>query len=520
MTNSSQQPKIKFKKRNKASFKKKQLRKTTDDVVATTNNENVGDKAIKTEDAPGNDSVVKVEEDAGDNNNHVGENEEEEEEPSALHTILAVERRRKLLGGGRNRGVDLMNLGKHTLRATPKEGSDTGEASAALAAAAGGVSQNKDLEERLKVNFAGGKLAGSNDMGGDDEGGILAKKHRKAMEDYIASNLTSKEGGAAADSSATGNNASSEGEGKKGGNRRASQEEKEIYAELLTSDANEEGDADGKEGDVGAGGAMMGGTGIAEVALPIDERIRALQATERAAMEHERARKARFGHGMGHGEDGGVGDGGGSAKSAAVEDSSSLAGMVPVNFAAGPGKRKRTQNDIEAQPSSNPTAQSSSLSKPSQSAPVISPIESSALPPSSSSYHNHSASSAGPSVRNSDVSALGASYSHNFQLHTREWATRKRDERENDARQEEMERAAEEAGDTEMSKARLGFEMSRRLARGEVVAPPPNSAVGDGGGGDGKGGGGGGGGGAPGNRHQSSDERVWRTFMSKQRNRR
>lgn len=41
---------------------------------------------------------------------------------------------------------------------------------------------------------------------------------------------------------------------------------------------------------MGAGGAMMGGTGIAEVALPIDKRIRALRDTERAAAEHESAK--------------------------------------------------------------------------------------------------------------------------------------------------------------------------------------------------------------------------------------
>ena len=72
----------------------------------------------------------------------------------------------------------------------------------------------------------------------------------------------------------------------------ASEAEKEMFAELLTSDNkgdNDNAPTGAEEGDVGAGGAMMGGTGIAEATLPIDERIKALKETQRAATEYERA---------------------------------------------------------------------------------------------------------------------------------------------------------------------------------------------------------------------------------------
>ncbi|KAL7549701.1 hypothetical protein ACHAWF_012959 [Thalassiosira exigua] len=423
------------------------------------------------------------------------DDDDDDGDGSALEAVLAAERRRKLLGSGRGRGVDASKLGKDARRSRP---TSAGGAKGGIDGDGGEEEdgdRNKDLEDRLEVTFAGGKLAGTNDMGGGDGGGVLATKHRKAMEEFIRRNLG--EDGAAAGGAGEAND-SSEG----GAKNPASEAEREMYAELLEGDDAKGGPAGtpaAGEGDVGAGGAMMGGTGIAEVALPIDERIEALKETERAAAEHERARKARFGRT----EDemppppanAGVLGGG------RTDGEPSLAGMVPMNFASGPGKR--TREDVGLLPVQDRT----SLPSATPSA-IASPYESSALPPSAKQA-TYSASSAGSSVLRTDVSSLSGSYAHDFKSHAREHALRMRDERraELDAAQA---REGEEDGPEE-SRSRMGFEAARRMARGEAAPPPPANA------GDGKGGDGGGG---RGRDSRASDERVWKTFMSKQRNRR
>jgi len=468
------QPKFKFKKRSKASIKKKQLR---------------GNNSSKVEDDTTNDNVVKKQSKADVENINTtttttidDNNNEEEEEPSALTAIMAVERRRKLLGN-RNRGVDTANLGKKSTKQTAITINDT----AAEDDTTAHNNNNKDLDERLNKSFAGGKLAGSNDMGGDDEDGILAKKHRLAMETYIKDNLNETKDG---DEKEKSNN-----------NNTTTDAEKQMYAELLIPESatTQRGNTPtkGSEGDVGAGGAMMGGTGIAEVALPIDERIKAMRETERVAMEYERARKARYGEGA---------DGGDRMpevnEKSTDTTASDFTAMVPMNFASGPGKRKRQDEVglVGIEDHSSSTTQT----KPKTSfiGPGYNNAGSSAIPASS-----------GLSVQKSDVSTLGASYSHNFQLHTKEWISRKRDERQLEIDEAEAKQAIDEGPTTnDGTDTRVGFEMSRKIARGEVNLTASAAAASrarnknewD----------------NKGRQHQSSDERAFRQFMSKSRNRR
>jgi hypothetical protein len=244
--------------------------------------------------------------------------------------------------------------------------------------------------------------------------------------------------------------------------------ERELYAELLLATEIDDGrkrinDSDndgggskkksGTEGDVGAGGAVMGGTGIAEVALPIDERLRAARATEMAALEREQARMAK----------------------------------------------QRNYYDGGVEPSLS--------------------LSSSALPGNttfSSSQFN--------SNNNNDL--LGASYSHNFQLHTKEWVSRRRDERQIEIDTLRIAREATEGNTNVENRARIGFEAARRSAKqgGGASASTSATTTGRGGGAsadkdddpsmrnewDRK----------QGRDARSNDERVWRTFMTKQRNRR
>ena len=167
MTDNQQQPKIKFKKRN--IIKKKHLRKVAAAAQTTTTH---------------NDDTAADSEQHKSNNDIPAENIDEEKEEGALTTILAVDRRRKLLNN-RNRGVDSTHLLK-PIKSSITTATNTTDDNTTTNV---DTNKNKDLEERLKGTFSEGKLAGSNDMGGDDEGGILAKKHKKAMEEYIEQNL-------------------------------------------------------------------------------------------------------------------------------------------------------------------------------------------------------------------------------------------------------------------------------------------------------------------------------------------
>ncbi|KAL3786012.1 hypothetical protein HJC23_001409 [Cyclotella cryptica] len=411
-----------------------------------------------------------------------------QDEASALEKILAVERRRKLLFG-RNRGVDAANLGKHTLRRKDSEAGDDEDGNDAMV-------RNRDLEERLKGTFSEGKLAGSNDMGGDDEGGILAKKHKRAMEEFIRSNLQTI---VPTENGAESNDNEEEGPQKL---KSAADIEKELYSELLaTSDvvareaeSLKKDSSTGGEGDVGVGGTMMGGTGIAEVTLPIDERLKALKETERAALELERARRARFGMADPDIARDTSSSTANDLKSSAIPDPSSLVAMVPMSFAPGPGKRKR-QDAAVAEPKV-PAPQKQPLSTFSINDDFELPVQSSAIP-------------AGSFIqRSSDAPNVGASYSHNFALHNREWIEQRKDERQAEIDAITAQRDAEEG--PEESRARLGFEVARKLAKGEAL-PEGGKVSGTKGDSmrnewDGKQG--------------SNDDRVWKTFMSNQRNRR
>mmetsp|Transcript_8885 Transcript_8885/g.14661 ORF Transcript_8885/g.14661 Transcript_8885/m.14661 type:complete len:449 (-) Transcript_8885:2-1348(-) len=409
MTDTQQQPKIKFKKRN---IKKKQLRKSsvpTDDTAA--------DSEHKSNDVP---------------------TENIDEEEGALTTILAVDRRRKLFNN-RNRGIDSTHLLKPsksiTTAATTADDTNVD------------TNKNKDLEERLKGTFSEGKLAGSNDMGGDDEGGILAKKHKRAMEEFIQQNLQGAGGTMQSNGEAT----------TKTGNA-PNEDEKELFAELLQSDNANAANNAAISDDVGAGGAMMMGSGIAEVELPSSERLRTLKETERAAMEHGNA------HGRGRPQY--DGENGSDDHTAAAND---VHALVPMNFASGPGKRKRQDADmltIAAKSTSTTTSPKKTATSSQQNE------QSTTITSSSAAY---SASSAGGSVQRSDVSTLGQSYSHNFQLHQQDWIAQRRDERQVEIDTiKTQQKQAEEAKDIGgVSGERMGFEMARRVAKGENVRSAP-----------------------------------------------
>jgi hypothetical protein len=486
-SNTSKPKAIEFKKRSivgsaSSSFRKRQKQKqlaVRSPSAQTNTNTTAGDGD---DDRDGDDDVPATTTDSNhdkNSSNNSSDNEENDDDEndashSALDAVLATERRRKLLLGRKIRGVDATALSSSSSStATKRLGVINTNPSAIISSGGGGGSGSdqksfSDLEGRLMGGrtFAGGRSAGSNDMGGvggdgDDDGGggILAMKHKMAMEEFIQKNLREKQQDPLGSTTTTTNAYG----GDEVGNHDRQSTERELYAELLLSpkgkgdgirkrmnySEDDDGDGDdtkkkrGAEGDVGAGGAVMGGTGIAEVALPIDERLRAARATEMAALERERARMA-----------------------------------------------KRNYHDGT--------------------------VSSSALPNTvfSSSHSNNT----------SDLSTnnlLGASYSHNFQLHTKEWVSRRRDERQIEIDALRTAQEATEGNTTIENRARIGFEAARKSAKqgGGSGANASTLTASAGGKND-----------DPSMRNEwdrkqggdarSNDERVWRTFMTKQRNRR
>ena len=521
---------VKFKKRNKDSLiKKKQLRRTTtDDGVATTTKISkvvVNSNAADDEDGDNNNNEIVINQQSNYSSKDTTDNdkkEEDEEESGTLTAIHAIERRRKLLA--RSHGIDTKSLNKSkimTHRNNDMYNNDEDGGLGGLSSMNDGPSTTGRLGTRT---FGVGQLAGSNDMGGDGSndrdgggggGGLLEKKHRLAMEEFIRTNLTVGKEQSGSDGS---------------GNRwtmvshQTSDAEKELYAELLLSSSvnnnvDREGDIDNKaggEGDVGAGGAMMGGTGIAEVALPIDERLRVLKATEKAAMEYERARKARF-EGKGREEwtssmmsqiKNGMNDISDQQK---IE---SIAAMVPMTFASGPGKRKRQNNSLAPPVIEDMTSLSQASSLGGGQG-----INDKYLIESSANIGGDGQYSSTYDVRKSDIAGVGASYSHNFQLHTKEWIMRKRDERQTEIDTIHAKQVEDAGPMTSESRARVGFDMARKIACGEMITTDGSVSSGN----------------PPkkndeltnewdrkksGTNSQSSDDRVWKSFMTNQRNRR
>ena len=265
------------------------------------------------------------------------------------------------------------------------------------------VEANKDLKQRLEGNFA---IVGSSTN--DGEGNVLSLKHKSAMEQFINSQMEDgkKEspGMASADDTAKQN--------------REIKNTDDLYAEILLQSSEQvKPEKDSKSGeDVGAGGSMLGGTGICEIVLPVEDRIKAAKETELAAAKIERTRSTRGLHY----------DNTGQNNTQDIEKNTDISQMLPLSFGSGPGKRR------------NPTTTQSSIpkNKPSTLSNPVNPL------------------SAGRVMNKNISSDIGSSYSHNFRLHNEEWISNKRKQEQVD----KVQVVPEEDGDS-----RVGFEASRGL---------------------------------------------------------
>jgi hypothetical protein len=378
--------------------------------------------------------------------------------PTTLERILRAKKRRKLLSSLHSRrGVDAASL----LTAVAVSAGDPGEANSSFSIPESNLgSESSGLRQRLEGAFGTGSGADG------EEEGVLKAKHRDAMETYIRERTGHKKGGVDAGKGVGGNYSTGGAEKlereaeeaeatKTRGDR--SLDEDELYRQIA-AEVGFAGVTEAKE-DLGSGGMMLAGTGIAEVSLPVDDRIRVARETENAAREKERMRAMH-------------------QPPMAASHSTKMEVIPPPNFS--------TDAD---------TVVASGLHPP----PT--------LPP---------ASSAGSSVLPTDVSGLAQSYAHNFREHSHQWAADRRSERDRQA--DASRRAAQSQGGTTENQTRKGFAEMRQQqhasgtsgaggARSKTGASVPHVR-------------GQGHGNRDRDRGSSTDDRVWKAFVSKARNRR
>ena len=490
------------------------------------------------------DAPVKKEKEEGGNGDapkdkkEEEEAEEEEESSTTLDRILQTKKRRRLKNallrqGGVGVGAAAAKrrkIANHPIQ-DEGEGDDTGNIDTnddARAALVGGGGGSSDLRQRLQGTFGGGNDGSSSAVDGEGGAGegVLGQKHRAAMERYIQERMDSTDGKDGEDGT----------QDKAGADRQSLLDEDALYRQVAAevgvagmvqdqaatigtaapgeASATADEKTTTKEDDVGAGGMMLAGTGIAEVALPVDERIRTVRETELLASSvttgtgRGRGRGHMVGASMAHPTNNNNRSAGYAAGEGQPMSAQELQAMLPTSFGGGKKNNKkqkgegtdRTQEIVgtgmavpQRTAAANATTSPTTAGAPGRRPPV--------------------ASSAGAAVLPTDVANLSQSYSHNFKLHTHQWVSDRKTEQ-----QREVDRARkeqEERDGTVENKARVGFEQARRVTRGgETTA----AAGGGGGGGShattaGMAGGGG-------DRNRSSDDRVWRSFVSKQRNRR
>mmetsp|Transcript_26685 Transcript_26685/g.31053 ORF Transcript_26685/g.31053 Transcript_26685/m.31053 type:complete len:466 (-) Transcript_26685:76-1473(-) len=450
----------------KSLFKKTKKRKLSNQVKRDSLSDDEENNAVDSN----NNKLVKSDPDSLGNSlqkqtNNSAAIDNENEETSTIEKIQSVKKTRKLKSMMRTQIIKR----KNSTRKERKETGDRDDEEELIQKEA-----NKDLKDRLEGTFASTKLGrGGDDDDDDDDGNVLRKKHRLAMEQYIQSQIEDKEGHSHKNTTENDENDHSHDEEEaKVEQNIAVKDKKDLYAQLLESSSAAATatisafQSNGvQEGDVGAGGAMLGGTGIAEVILSVDDRIKTAKETELAAARMIQARHHRNAYSSI------------ANVSTQKDQNQELSQLLPINFGKGPAKSRKRQleSTLTNQNNNNDTMTSNTTT--------------------------FSASSAGSNVLSEDVSNLGASYAHNFRLHNHEWISRQK--REVIAQSEARKKESDLDDKNDLNKQRLGFDRLGFDAKRGFVGENSNNHV------DNQG--------QRGGRYNqpSKDDRVYRNFMSK-----
>jgi hypothetical protein len=164
------------------------------------------------------------------------DNDDDDEEDSALTAIQSTQKKQKLAQSTLyKRGLDV----NKTLKAEPRKIPDEVKAAADRKTAKVNAA---DAENALfKTTFS------STENGPSET--VMQQKHQSAMEEFI--------------------------------NKQMNIENENAEEAQAAEEYTEDGDApDQGEADMGAGGTMLGGTGIAEVILPVEQRLQTVKQTE------------------------------------------------------------------------------------------------------------------------------------------------------------------------------------------------------------------------------------------------
>jgi hypothetical protein len=277
---------------------------------------------------------------------------------------------------------------------------------------------NQDFGERLQGTFSRKKYSHNqsgdfSDDDNDDHGGsILRQKHKLAMEEFIQHGLESTANRHVPDHDHPGN----------------------VMSSTEFDGASSLAPSFQREADVGAGGAVLGGTGIAEVTLPNDSRLQSVKETKQtlSRIEHN------------HGQQ------------ASTTNHLVVRKLLPSSFGEGVSRKKRSidGDDQELHTSShvNPKNLISS---------ILHQVESTA---STTTFNNNcSASSAGQHVRPEDVSNLGRSFAHDFRAHNQERFHLKQ---ASQLKELEMRQGKDTDTSLEADHGRMGFDAIRKSGRG------------------------------------------------------
>ena len=254
----------------------------------------------------------------------------------ASHAILSTKKKRKLLNSlSFKRGLDV----KDTLKVTNPH-------TETVAPTIEVVDASKDPDRVRAFSGSTGKNT-AND-------GVLEQRHKAAMEEFIRTNLKTDD--------KTQQNSSFK--------NKPMDLEAKLYEDLQLVAQRLSGVADTtneqtEEGDVGAGGAMLGGTGIAEVILPVESRMATARETEEATT---RLRK-------------------GKQEQRQIPTAPAHTSALPMTFSIGAGKRSRRQRSME-------TTQGNKL--------------------------GNKSSTTTTAIQTTVTQDLPSSYNHNFKLHSEE----------------------------------------------------------------------------------------------------
>ena len=109
--------------------------------------------------------------------------------------------------------------------------------------------------------------------------GVLEQKHRQAMEEYIQQQTSQTQ-------PPTTNHPEDEQDKMTTKKQTATTAQDELFAQLAESSRRLTGQKAAVDADVGAGGALVAGTGICQVELPLEQRLKTVQETVQAT--HDR----------------------------------------------------------------------------------------------------------------------------------------------------------------------------------------------------------------------------------------